>query len=314
MENNIVNPIVLYELYFTKDINNVIVSEINENIVPRPKIEIEKMFGLESLSPIAKKIYNNTSERDKPRILKLLIEDTKKIIELENAEYKNDSDYIEKFENNGLGFYVEKFISMYGICPVCKQKSLKKYNHSNMPVVDLICTNKNYHDINGGCIFYQVKTSTNDMYFNIKQKYVMVGSKKFGYNSHIINAQSDIKTKILLVGYICIFMEQNINDTQKYKINKKKSFVLIPDFLQNINENYYNYGNPIMNKNTLRWNDNLVNIYDMNICLDKTEIDTTQQFEEFVIRNPYINYPYDKLGIEWVKHINNKNKNIKNII
>src|ERR1700722_1660201 len=57
-------------------------------------------------------------------------------------------------ENNGLGFFMEKFVSVYGLCPVCSQPSRKKYSHSNVPV-DLVCTNIKNHLNNNKCFLFQ---------------------------------------------------------------------------------------------------------------------------------------------------------------
>ena len=269
------------------------------------------------LSPMGKQIYKTASEEDKPYLLPLLLKDTNDVEEQEMKDYENDPDYIEKMENNGLGYYMEKFMSFYGICPVCKQNTLRKYNMSNMPVVDLICINRKYHIANGGCFLYQVKTTVesdtlfSNIYFNKKNKTIMIGSKRFGYNSHVIKGDDDHNKKLLTIGYICLYLIKDTQNDHKYRISKTNSLVLIPDLHNNTNEYYYEYVKVIMNKNVITWNSNLVLIDNIDSLLQNNlNVDTTKFFNESNITNPYNDIPFIKLGDEWKLYIKNKkNKN-----
>ena len=311
-----IKPIILYDLYFTKDISNITIPT-KENLpetqtIPQtpPAPKSKKRLMEDMLSPEGKKIYKSASTPDKSRLLADLLADTRTVEEIEMKEYENDSDYLEKLENNGLGLYMESFISNYGICPICKQKTLRKYSASNMPVVDLICVNKAYHTTNNSCFLFQVKTSLSDIYFNKKENYITVGSKKFGYNSHIVKGNSSDVNKTLVIGYICLFLDQNMMDNNKYKINKSKSFVLVPDLQKKLDEYYYEYIMEFMGKNRIKWNNNLVSTNDINVCLNNiVDIDTTQIFNEEVISNPYMNLPLDKFLAEWTAYV--KKKGIK---
>lgn len=262
MEPNYIKPIILYDLFFTKSISNTTLPEKKpiqpQPIMPSTPVKSKKrtladysLNELEQLiSPNGKKILKTVRKEEQLELARALVEDADLVEANEMEEYENDPDYKEKMENNGLGFYMENFIAFHGVCPVCGQKTLRKYSFSNMPVIDLICVNVPYHTVHGGCFLYQVKTSLNDMYFSRKSNRIMIGSKRFGYNSHAVKGtDSDIK-KLLTIGYICLFMDLQTDNT-KYKINKLKSFVLIPDLQKKLDQYYYEYKGEFMGKISL---------------------------------------------------------------
>lgn len=301
MEPNYIKPNILYDLFFTRSISNVTLPKKQQpEIITKPltpikskkrRLEEYSLPELEKLlSPNGKKILKTVPQDQQLDLAKDLIVDTKLIESKEIEEYKDDPDYIEKMENNGLGFYMENFISYYGVCPVCKLKTLRKYSFSNMPVVDLICINDTYHTVHGGCFLFQVKTSLNDLYFSKKDNYITVGSINYGYNSHIVKGSDNINNKKLVIGYICLYLNPKSNT--EYKINKQKSFVLLPNLNNQSNESYYSYNTnkqTYMGKNEISWNKNLVDIMDVNTCLSNIEnVNTNVIFEEIDIKNPYI--------------------------
>ncbi|QKF94336.1 hypothetical protein QKU48_gp0878 [Fadolivirus algeromassiliense] len=322
MEPDYIKPIILYDLFFTKPISNITKPQ-KENTPPltfpslpytpvkRKKRTIDdySLGELEQLiSPNGKKILHTVPIEEQKELARALVEDVRLIESKEMEEYKNDPDYKEKLENNGLGFYMENFISFYGICPVCKENTLRKYSFSNMPVVDLICINAAYHQVHGGCFLYQVKTSLDDMYFNKTHNYISVGSKRFGYNSHIIHTNDDINKKRLVIGYICLYLNRVIGHDNKYNINKTKSFILLPNLQDQSGLYYYQYIDPIMGKNRIRWN-SPTKIDDIEVCINNnTKVDTNDVFFETDVENPYIRFPADVLGDEWNQY---KQKGIK---
>ena len=325
MDNDYIDKITLYDLFFRKPINIVTYEnsqqtqqiqqthQLHPNNLTPIKQKTQSLLSL--LSPEGKLLYKRAPEEDKEKLLNDLVKDTNIVENMEMLDYMNDLDYKEKMENNMLGFYMESFISCYGKCPVCKQKTLRKYNMSNMPVIDLICTNFDYHYNNGGCFMYQLKTSIDSNYFN--KNHITVGSKRFGYNSHIVKGSDDDNKKLLVIGYICLFLTQNENNdnNNKYKINKSKSFVLIPDLKSTLDEHYYSYGVNYFGKNIIRWNSKLVTMNSISNCInniDNMNVDTNKQFSEIIIENPYKYIPNIKLGSEWKKYKNRKNRLIKN--
>lgn len=315
MNNDYIDKITLYDLFFRKPINIVTFTENSQQIqtINLTPIEQKTQSLLTLLSPEGKLLYERAPKEDKEKLLNDLVKDTNIVENMEMVDYMNDLDYKEKMENNMLGFYMESFISCYGMCPVCKQNTLRKYNMSNMPVVDLICTNFDYHFNNKSCFLYQLKTSIDSNYFT--KNHITVGSKRFGYNSHIVKGTDNDNKKILVIGYICLFLTQNENHNNKYKINKSRSFILIPNLENTLDDYYYSYGVNYFGKNIIRWNSKLVSINSINECIDNANnmnVDTNKQFSEVIIENPYKYIPSIKLDSEWKKYKNRKNRSIKN--
>lgn len=326
IEHNYVKPIVLYDLFFTRPISNITLSQKrNQEIQPfttpekskKRKLEEYSLSELEKLiSPDGKKILKAEPRDRQLELARNLVADVNLIETKEMEEYKNDLDYVEKMENNGLGFYMENFMSYYGVCPVCKLNTLRKYSFSNMPVVDLICINDNYHTVHGGCFLFQVKTSLNkdNLYFNKIDHYITVGSMNYGYNAHVVKGSDDLIKKKLLIGYICLHLNQKSNSTTEYMIDTQKSFILLPDLNKQLDATYYSYRDKetymgpkyrYIKKHQIKWNDNLVNTVKINECFDlnKTQkIDTRVMFEETDIKNKYIDYPLTILGDEWKQY------------
>ncbi len=314
MDNNYIDKIILYDLFFRKPISNVTLNTNTQSqshdLTP---IKQKTQSLIDLLSPDGKLLYERAHKDDQAKLLEYLVKDTRIVENMEIVEYMNDPDYQEKMENHMLGFYMENFISCYGICPVCGQNTLRKYSMSNMPVVDLICINFDYHFNNGGCFLYQVKTAIDSNYFT--KTHVTVGSKRFGYNSHIVKGNDDNNKKFIVIGYICLYLTQdeNKNDNTKYKIKKSESFILIPDLENTLNEHYYSYGINSYGinsygKNIIRWNSKLVKLDKIDKCISKMNVNKNEQFDEIIIKNPYKYIPSIKLGSEWTKYENKKNK------
>jgi hypothetical protein len=115
-----------------------------------------------------------------------------------------------------------------------------------MPVVDIRCSNINHNIEIHGPIYYQVKTTTGanfanggkyPKYFSLKDNYIHIGSKRFGFNCHNIKYSDN---KDILIGYICI--EYNENEiTNKLIINSDNSFIIKPkcNYKEKIKDDYY---------------------------------------------------------------------------
>lgn len=273
----------LYKLFFTKNLVNV--TEY-DSVTPLKQTK-KQDEGL--LTPISKSIYDSVSPLSKPYILRDLLKNTESLEAIETKNEQLDPDYIEKMENSGLGFYMENFISVYGFCPVCGQKTLRKYAQSNIPVVDLICINKEYHITNNKCFIFQVKISMTNEYFSLKNEYLVVGSRIYGEVAHLHKGSESIKNKVVVPGYICIKMSPDPINIQNYLIDYRNSFVLVPDYNNISNKYYYTYLN-IKNKygrNMLTWNTSMVDTLPLKYIFRYNRI-TYKIFSEEEIKNPYI--------------------------
>lgn len=266
----------LIKLYQEVDIVILLDTDSKENIksdnnfMESSPLKLNPQF----MTPLSKAIYEYATPGERERLLKDFAEDDN-LIKI-SEEFKNDPDYQEKFADNGLGFYIESFVSKYMLCPICGNKTLLKYAISNMPVIDLICTNKKEHK--NGIRFFQVKSKiinldipTKFEYFN-KKSHISVGSKRFGYNAHMISGKD--RDKSTLIGYICVALRQT-NDKQTFNIDKKESFALVPDINKYNDEYYYAYHNTGF-KEVIQWNPTIVDIYPISMFITKYTVSSTE--------------------------------------
>ncbi len=240
------------------------------------------------LTPMAKSIYDAVSPASKPRILVDLMSDSADIDAIENKMFDLDPDYQEKMENQGLGFFMEEYICVHGFCPVCKQQTLRKYQQHNIPVVDLVCINTEYHLQNNECFLFQVKISLSNNYFSLNQLKIVVGSKIFGGPAHTIKGTDSINDKLIVPGYICLKLNNYPSELQTYVIDRRNSFVLIPNYNDGSDDYYYQYTGKksIFDKNIITWNPSMVKT--LSIDSVSTTIKFNHEFfSEFVIKNPY---------------------------
>lgn len=280
MEKENINIKHLYSIFFGKKLVELTKTE--------PKTPLKTKTDPNILTPMSKSIYLATSPRSQPYILKEMQANTKTINKIEGNSDKSDPDYQEKFENNGLGFFMEDFLSAYGFCPVCGEKTLQKYLHSNVPVVDLVCTNKQYHLKNNKCFLFQVKISLTNEYFSLVDRKIIVGSKTFGQISHLQKGDNSMLDKLVVPGYICIKLNKKLDKIQTYVIDHRNSFVLVPNYQIFYDKSYYEYLD-VPNKyrkNVITWNTNMVNTLPLD-KVTKTNIIHHEFFSEKVENNPY---------------------------
>lgn len=249
----------LYKLFYTKDL------VINKKFETKIDIPIKNTNFDIGMTPFTKMIYDNTSPNSKQYLLEDIVEDNIIIERLSDKTEKLDPDYQEKMENNGLGFFMEDFVSVHFNCPVCNQKTLRKYRHSNVPVVDLVCINTEYHSNNASCFLFQLKISTTNTYFNLNENTIIIGSKYFGVTSHLNSPASEFPTKIVTPGYICLKLIPTYTEKQEYRIDYAKSFAVYPEYDIDPSQNnpYYQYlENPtnIYSKPEIRWNSNICHL------------------------------------------------------
>lgn len=269
----------IYQIFFTKDLVDLSMEP------PRTPIRKNARDDVDMLTPISKSIYDATSPRSKEYILHEMMEDDEYI---ENMVDLYDPDYQEKMENNGLGFFMENYISMYCKCPLCGEYTLKKFVHSNVPVIDLVCTNRDYHLEHNKCFIFQLKISLTYDYFSLVGRKIVVGSKKYGMEAHIHKGSESIIEKTVVPGYICIRLHKHPTEIQKYFVDYRESFVLVPNYQSKINEYYYKYLDELnrYGKNIITWNPKMVEILDLHTLLKPNTIQH-EVFMEREIGNPY---------------------------
>lgn len=278
-KNNLFNLFTKTNLLETSSVPNVnLKTRSNKTVV------INKLSA-NTLTPMSKLIYDSSDDKDKEQLLIDLAKDNEYINQLND----NDPDYLEKLANNRLGFYMEDFVCHHIKCPNCEQKTLRRYIINNMPVVDVICTNTNHHNNFNDVYMFQIKITVDDnTYFNKKGRYILVGSKKFGYNSHEIYGSDDIQTKKLLVGYICLQLN-TIRDSE-YKINKTNSFIITPNTNKLNNVKYYQYSDKIgmFSHSIINWNNDMIIEHNLNNLCDQWSVNTNDvYYNEKIIDNPY---------------------------
>jgi hypothetical protein len=262
----------LAKIFFTK--NLVELDKTPPKTPPRGEPSVDS-----SLTPLSKAIYDTLTPKSKEPMLQLMRMDD---LITQEAEM-SDPDYVEKFENGRLGFFMEEYISYYGFCPVCGQKSLKKYDHSNVPVVDLVCINRDYHLMSETPFLFQVKISFTNLYFDLNEKIITIGSKTYGYNAHMVKGTSPQLQKFICPGYICIKM--NSVNLQDYVVDYRNSFVLLPDYHKQNPTYYYKYLKSDF-KNQITWNSSMTSVQPLTKVITENRI-TYSVFGEEIIKNPY---------------------------
>jgi len=222
----------LYELFFKSDLVNI--SIVNN---PTPKREIyQSSIKTKQYTPISQRLLEYATTGEKERLLNDLDEDDKQIGLLSRKELLDDPDFIEKLDASALGFYMETFLCYHGICPLCKQKTLKKFKDCSIPAIDFICVNPE-HFKNNECFLYQLKTSIGTDYFDAS--HIKVGSRKFGNLSNSLTGLSNEFEKKLAIGYICLKLNDLLDGN--FSINKRSSYCVIPNLKLTLGEQYYQY-------------------------------------------------------------------------
>ena len=301
MENHL--PLVaLYDLFFTKKLREV--HRIDKQQTLTPLTPPRKALDPSILTPVTKSIYTSLNEYEKKLFLNEIQKDDNILKDLEALQNLDDEEYKEKLENNGLGFYMEDYICANCVCPLCHQPTLRKYAIKNMPIVDIICINKDFHIKQDPPLpfLFQVKIKVQSSYFDKKTKLISVGSKRIGYLSHQISGNSPIENKLVLMSYICLSM--NRIDDVTYKINLEDSFCLIPNLSFNSSSDYYNYisnDKRYKNKFLITWNEQAVKLLEVKSLFagSLSRVDTMIVFYEIEIPNPYENIPEIVFKNEW---------------
>jgi len=242
--------------------------------------------NIKYLSPQSLPLLYDIKVKDREEYVNLLLNDSRKIEELDSAV--DDPDYYPDEYN--LGVDMEKFISIYGSCPICRERTLRQFSKENMPVVDLICINP-AHDIDMGPILWQVKASSSFSYFSNdgRNKYITVGSRNWGNSIHTNHVKEE---KDFYLGYICLYV--SIDEINRQYIIRENSFVVIPD-TKRLDLPYYQYLNqdqknslpnlggipPRIKKNIITWYNCDVN----QIVSSGMNLPLTIKLDELIIYN-----------------------------
>ena len=162
----------------------------------------------------------------------------------ELIEEINDETYIYYEENYGK--LIETFYIDNCECPVCHQKTLRRYVRSNFPLIDAVCIYPN-HTYNDGVKYFQIKSSNGSLfrgkkYFSKKDRFSHTGGSKLAILAHSIKTNS--RKKYTLFGYICI---EYIDNDNELIVNKKKSFIILPNISFSHPKMFYYRYNPYLN-------------------------------------------------------------------
>jgi len=250
-------------------------------ILPTPKKTI--------FSPSTDDLLECFTPIERGRLMKDFKNDDSKLLEQARKDYLDDDDYNEKLKFREIGIFMEPIISVFGFCPGCNQKTLKCYDDIGIPVVDVICVNKEPYAIELHKKYpriYQIKVSLNkSKYFT--NEYIHTGSLRYGYNSHMAKVKN-IKYNLIVVGYICIHLDDLDDLNNDYRINQQKSYVLVPTLnATGVSGTYYTYGtSSFYGKPKIIWNKNAVKTYKLQNYLNLKSISTSIVFYKNVYENP----------------------------
>lgn len=244
-------------------------------------------FSPSSLTPFAKAIYNSANTEERLTLLDGFNDDQ---IYIDKHSDKNDEIYNELLTNSKMGFYMEDYVCEKIRCPMCGDK-LYKFAISNMPLIDMICTNALRHSTNKECYLWQVKTTVdNDTYFNKLENYITIPNNRYSDMIININTTSSNHHKEIQIGFICIHLQQHNVDEHKYTIIKNKSFVLIPNInLIGPTLTYYEIMLRLKNKLIIKWNQ--LSVIQNDLLTDDIHIDTNNVYKNSTM---YIN-PLNKM-------------------
>jgi hypothetical protein len=280
------------------------------------------------LSTNAIRILEHLSPESQERMIQDFYFDDLKLMNKQLQEEDEDISYIY-FENKEIGPFIELWLCANMRCPGCKTGRLVKYANPNMPVIDVKCSNSE-HTLFHGPKYYQIKSSEsgtvfhNQNYFNLFEKYIKVGSPRYGKICHDVKVGDDINKKQILIGYICIEYVYPSDITRKISINLNKSFILIPNlqiYLQipdndyeSLNLKYYTYLSeaPLP---VITFDERLFKIYTLNMFAEEQNIsksifnninvdlifNTTEHIPEYLKRRLIFQKKYLKYKQKYLK-------------
>lgn len=237
----------------------------------------------QDMTPITKLIYDTLDTPQQERFLKSVAEDELALLLTEAKLDENDPDYFEKMTNGGLGLYMEKYICYHGHCPFCNENTLTKYYSSTTPVVDFVCTNTKYHLKHKKSFMFQLKISTSNIYFNLKNKIIRVGSKRYGELCHSIKG-TDTNNFYMVPCYICIKLS-NEKEHESYSISSN-SFIVEPNY-NSSNKPYYHYvESNEFDGPKITWDSSMVTVRNITKIIDTGTFSVRTELYEEPLKNP----------------------------
>jgi hypothetical protein len=301
-------------------------------IKPIKQCDMSTANKLDLLSPYSKEIINRLNEDDARDYIEMYIKDNKLAKILEEKQEMDDPDFTYT-SSSEVGILLEYWVCVNIKCPICKGE-LYKYALSNMPTIDVKCSNSE-HTVEMGPKYFQIKaTEANSMlYFTLNRfsdymnGFITVGSIRPGKYSHEVKPseinRGDIRSTNLLIGYICIVYSYYSANKRKIKLNLHKSFILFPKMknrhraITDEIDYYYKYIKTITGKPTIVYNPDFVNLFRFSslvnspifkqdvfnsngqiiISLD-TKYDETVQIPEEMQREPPINAAVETLSAD----------------
>jgi len=310
----------IYKIFFTSKLSKIVPpvqqtkqkrTKYDETSFQSPTKTTIKMTPITSVTPMTKAILDTQTPISREKMYKAIIEDDKERQIIEMKEEEKDTDYEEEVLASELGFYMEDYVSNYILCPVCHKNTLLKFTKNNIPVIDLICINKDEHIVNDKykCFIFQLKTSISGKYFNKETHFLTIGSKKYGYICHNVKGNDIINKKIIVPGYICLKVDKNENN--EYNINMSKSFSIVPKYDINNDSFYFTYANEIneytrgklYKKNYINWTNDMFIENNIQFIDNKYEkINKYIAFDYVDDDNIYRNM-FKSGGGKWIKKI-----------
>lgn len=282
MALNTITTDIVKNIFITKSL--VDLSKQQSILTTPTKIKPNKIED----TPMTKLILSTMSPGSQSRMRDQIMIDNDRINR--SATDALDTDFFPEFDNKELGHQIENYLSINAKCPVCGKKTLKRFLHSNVPVIDLVCTNTEFHLNTNTTRFYQVKLSTTNYYFNLHNKYISIGSRK--YAEPILSMLDTNVDAAYVPGYICIKLIPTTSMANTtYIIDKRNSFCVVPNTYEQLNQPFY-YFRTEKNRfgaDIIEWSELNTIMIDLTTIVSDNRIDNFPFYTESVIDNPYNN-------------------------
>jgi hypothetical protein len=261
-------------LYTEEPLNTVLSREIPFMPPQTPIRKTAFKTDIESVSPYTRNIISLLSKEDAVKYVADYLKENKTAKRIQDDIDSNDPEFTYTLASE-VGIFLEYWVCVNIKCPICMGE-LHKYILTNMPVIDVKCSNEK-HTFNMGPKYFQIKASDEDsalLYFTLnsffdqEHGFITVGSRNPGNFSHRVKPSEAIQIrheddKKLLIGYICIEYKYYSANKRYIKLNLHKSFILLPKLkiaskiLIN-NDYYYKYIQTITGKPTIIYNPEFV--------------------------------------------------------
>lgn len=245
-------------------------------IRPTKKDMYEKGWSkIDLVSPESRKIINRLDESEALRYIQDYIRENEIAQIIQNDIDIRDPDFTYS-SSSEVGVLLEYWVCANMKCPICEGE-LHKYALTNMPVIDVKCSN-DAHTFNMGPKYFQIKATESNsnglLYFTLKRfldnmnGFITVGSRRAGIFSHNVKpsriVRGDTTSMNLLIGYICIEYTYYSANNRNIKLNLHNSFILLPQtkikrsLIKKPNNYYYEYIDTITGKPTIKYNPEFV--------------------------------------------------------